>query len=100
VGEQPGLVDHQLAHGGEVVDGGGVAVLGEPLGGDGVPLLGPLAEGEQRLVASDLGARRAMASTCSGVRYGASRRAGGWANVQYPHLSWHSIVSGMNTLGE
>ncbi len=41
-----------------------------------------------------------MASTSSGVRYGASRRAGGWAKVQYPHLSRQSIVSGMKTLGE
>ena len=56
VGEQAGLVEHEAAHGGEVVDGGAVAVVGEPLGGGRVALLGPLAEGEQRLVAAGLGA--------------------------------------------
>ena len=43
---------------------------------------------------------RATASTSSAAMYGFSSRAGGWANVQYPHLSRHSIVSGMNTFGE
>ena len=57
VGEQPGLVADQRAHRGEVVDGRCVSVPGEPLGGDGIPELRTLAEGEQRLVASDLGAR-------------------------------------------
>ena len=56
VGEEAGLVEHQPAHGDEVVDGRGVAVLVEPLAGRGVALLGPLAEGEQRLVAAGLGA--------------------------------------------
>src|SRR5579862_6841048 len=41
-----------------------------------------------------------MASTSSGVMYGAATRAGALANVQYPHRSRHNIVSGTNTLGE
>src|SRR3989440_7168930 len=41
-----------------------------------------------------------MSSTSSSERYGASSRAGGLAKVQYPQRSRHSIVSGMNTLGE
>ena len=57
VGEQAGLVEHQLAHGGEVVDRGRVPVRGEPLGGHGVAVLGPLAEGEQGLVAAGRRAR-------------------------------------------
>ena len=52
VREQPGLVDHQLAHRREIVDGRRVAVLGEPGLSLRVPRLGCLAEGEERLVAS------------------------------------------------
>ena len=52
VGEQAGLAEDQAAHGDEVVDGRGVAVLVQPLAGRGVPLLGALAEREQRLVAA------------------------------------------------
>ena len=58
VGQQAGLVEDQLRHGGQVVDGRGVAVLGQPLGRRRVAELGPLAQGEQRLVAAGLGARR------------------------------------------
>ena len=56
VGEQAGLVQHQAAHGDEVVDGRRVAVLVQPLACGGVALLGPLAEGEEGLVAARLGA--------------------------------------------
>ena len=35
VGEQAGLVEHEPAHGGQVVDGGVVAVLGQPVGAAG-----------------------------------------------------------------
>ena len=56
VGEHAGLVEHQLGHGHEVVDGARVAVVGEPLGGDRVALLGRLTEGEEGLVAADAGA--------------------------------------------
>ncbi len=50
VGEEPCLVAHQRAHGDQVVDRGGVAVLVEPGPRRGVALLGSLAQGEQRLV--------------------------------------------------
>src|SRR3546814_987037 len=56
VGEQAGLVEHQLAHRGEVLDRRGVAVLGQPLGGDRVAVLRALAEGEEGFVAAGLGA--------------------------------------------
>src|SRR3546814_12190208 len=54
VGEQAGLVEHQLAHRGEVLDRRGVAVLGQPLGGDRVAVLRALAEGEEGFVAAGL----------------------------------------------
>ena len=56
VGQQAGLVEHQPAHRHEVVDGGGVAVVAQPVAGDGVAQLGSLAEREQRLVAAGAGA--------------------------------------------
>ena len=56
MGEQAGLVEHQAAHRREVVDGGRVTVLAEPRAGDGVALLGPLAQREERFVAAGLGA--------------------------------------------
>ena len=57
VGEQPGLGQDQGAHGGQVVDGRGVAVVVEPRPGRRVAVLGRLAQGEQRLVAAGGGAR-------------------------------------------
>ncbi len=51
VGQQARLVEHQAAHGRQVVDRGGVPVVGQPLGRRGVALFRPFAEGEQRLVA-------------------------------------------------
>ena len=56
VGEQPGLVEDEPGDVREVVDGRGVAVGGEPLGRGGIARFGRLAEGEQRLVAPELGA--------------------------------------------
>ncbi len=56
VGEQPGLVEDELGHGHEVVDGGAVGAVGQPLRGRRVPQLGSLAEREQRLMASRRGA--------------------------------------------
>ena len=55
VGEQAGLVQHQAAHGGEVLHRRGVAVPGQPLGRHRVAVLGLLAQGEQRLVAAPAG---------------------------------------------
>ena len=52
MGEQPGLVEHQLAHRGQVVDRRRVAVLVEPRPRDRIPVLRPLAEREQRLMTS------------------------------------------------
>ena len=52
VRQQPGLVEHQLAGPDHVVDGGVVAVPGEPLGGAGMPPLGLPAHAENGLVAS------------------------------------------------
>ena len=69
VGQQPGLVEHQAAHRRQVVDGRAVAVVVQPVAGDRVALLGPLAEGEERLVAARVRALPGDArSTCSGVR--------------------------------
>ncbi len=56
VGEQSGLLEHRPARRLEVVDRRRVAVGGEPLRGDRVAVLRPLAEGEQRLVAPERGA--------------------------------------------
>ena len=50
-GSRPVSVEHQAAHGRQVVDRGRVPVLGQPLGRGRVALFGPFAEGEQRLVA-------------------------------------------------
>ena len=36
VGEEPRLVENQLGHGRQVINGGGVPVLFEPVGGQGV----------------------------------------------------------------
>ena len=52
VGEQAGLVQHQAAHGDQVVDGRRIAVLVQPLAGGRVAVLGPLAQREQRFVAA------------------------------------------------
>ena len=52
VGEQSGLLDDGPAGGHQVVDGGGVAVVVQPLPGGGVAVLGTLAQGEQGLVAA------------------------------------------------
>ena len=82
VGEQPGLVEHEPRHGGEVVDGAAVAVLVEPLAGDRVAVLGCLAEGEEGLVAAGRGAGAGDGEDLLGLRYGDSSRAGGWAKVQ------------------
>ncbi len=49
--EEPGLLQHRRARGDQVVDGGCVAVSGEPLCGDGVAVLRRLAECEQGFVA-------------------------------------------------
>ena len=56
VGEQAGLVEHQLAHRRQVVDRRRVPVRLEPLRGRRIAQLGPLAQGEQRLVAAGVGA--------------------------------------------
>ena len=52
VGEQAGLLDDEAAHGGEVVHRRGVALRGQPFPGHGVAVLGPLAQGEEGLVAA------------------------------------------------
>ena len=52
--------------------------------GGGIALLGPLAEGEQRLVAAGLGAGRAMASTWSGMGYGELDAGGGLGERAVP----------------
>ena len=52
VGEQAGLLEHEAAHGGEVVHRRGVALRGQPFPGHGVALLGLLAQGEEGLVAA------------------------------------------------
>ena len=69
-------------------------------GATGVALLGPLAQGEQRLVAAGGGAGAGDRQHLVGREVRRSSRAGGWAKVQYPHRSRHSMVSGMKTLGE
>ena len=56
VGEQSGLGEHDAGRGDEVVDRRGVAPVGQPGGGIGVARLGRLAQGEERLVAAELGA--------------------------------------------
>ncbi len=55
VGEQAGLVEDEPGHGHQVVDGAGVAVLGQPLRSDRPTELGSFAEGEERLVAPGVG---------------------------------------------
>ena len=57
VGQQPGLLEHPDRHGPDVVQRRVVTVLVEPLGRLGPPLLGPVAEGEQRFGAPE---RRAL----------------------------------------
>ena len=52
VGEQAGLLQDEAAHGGEVVHRRGVALSGQPLGRHGIAQLGPLAQGEEGLVAA------------------------------------------------
>ncbi len=52
VGEQARLVDDGPARGHQVVDGRGVAVVGKPLAGRRVAVLGSLTQGEQGLVAA------------------------------------------------
>ena len=52
VGEQAGLLHHEAAHGGEVVHRRGVALRGQPLRRHRVAQLGPLAQGEEGLVAA------------------------------------------------
>ncbi|CAB4590844.1 unannotated protein [freshwater metagenome] len=52
VGEQAGLVEHQLAHGGQVFDRGRVSVLAQPVARHLILLFGRLAQGEERLVAT------------------------------------------------
>ena len=51
VGEQPGLVEHELGHRRDIVHGRVVAVLAQERAGHLVAVLGPFAQGEQRLVA-------------------------------------------------
>ena len=55
VGEKARLVAHQGAHGGQVLDRRGVALLVEPATGRGIAVLGPLAQREQGLVAAGPG---------------------------------------------
>ncbi len=52
VGEEAGLLEDGRARGGQVLDGRGVAVVGQPRGGRRVAVLGGLAQGEEGLVAS------------------------------------------------
>ena len=52
VGQQAGLLDHGPARRLQVVDGGGVAVVVQPLAGHRVAVLGCLAQGEEGLVAA------------------------------------------------
>ena len=82
VGEEAGLLQDEAAHGGEVVHRRGVALRGQPLRRHGVAQLGPLAQGEEGLVAPGRLPASAMASTSSGRRYGAVTRAGALAKVQ------------------
>jgi hypothetical protein len=56
MGQQARLGHYQLRHVVQVMHGRVVAVLGEPRTGDLVTILGPLAEGKQRLMAALLGA--------------------------------------------
>ena len=57
-------------------------MLAQPLSGLAVSVLGLLTKGEQRLVATGLGAVAAIWMTSSGLRYGALTWAGAVANVQ------------------
>ncbi len=54
VGEEAGLLDHHSAGGDEVVDGRGVAALGQPPPGARITVLGALAQGEERFVTARL----------------------------------------------
>ena len=56
VGQQPGLLEHPHRHRADVGERGVVALRVEPLPGLGPAVLGPVAEGEQRLEAAQLGA--------------------------------------------
>ena len=76
VGQQPGLLQDQAAHLGQVVDGRVVAVRGEPLACRGVALLGALAEGEQRLVAAGPGAGTGDGEHVVGVEVGLVQAGG------------------------
>ena len=58
VGEQSGLVEHELRHRREVVDGALEAVIAEPVGRLGITVLGGFAQCEQRFVAAERGPPR------------------------------------------
>ncbi len=55
VGQQPGLLEHPDRHRADVGERGVVALLVEPLPRLRPPVLGPVAQGEQRLEAAELG---------------------------------------------
>ena len=95
VGKQPGLVEHQLRHRREVVDGAGEPVVAEPIGGLRVPVFGRLAECEQRFETAE---RRAPRSQLEHLSFGqvrsleARRRLGERAvaaTVAAQHREWH-----------
>ena len=56
MGKQTSLVEHELCHGTDVFDRGGVAMALEPIDGHGVAQLRTLTKCEQRLMTSLLGA--------------------------------------------
>src|SRR6266511_3386143 len=78
VGQQPGLGQHQPARLRQVLHGRGVAEAGERLAGHGVALLGPLPEGEQRLVAAGRRPRPRDLQHLLGREVRLGREPGGW----------------------
>jgi hypothetical protein len=99
VGEQAGLLEHQPGDVGEVADRGVVSVGAQPVGRVGIPGLRTLPEGEQRFVATELGPAPCDLEHGLGgeVRRRGGRRLGERAVAATVR---HSIVNGMNTLGE
>ena len=82
VGQQARLLDHADRHRAQVVERRVEAALVEPVAGDRVAVLGPVAEREERLRSPAPAPVRAIETTSSGVRNGASSFAGAFANTQ------------------
>ena len=101
VGEQARLVADQRAHGHQVVDGRGVAVVVEPGARRRVALLGGLAQGEERLVAAGGGPGAGDGQHLVGGQV--RGRPGGpaaWRRCSSRTGRGTAWVRGMKTLGE